>query len=264
MSSPHHEQPDFADQLGAGLHVLHLPQVESTSTRLKELIVAGQVTGPTVLVTNHQTAGRGTRTRSWKSSAPEPTQAGARARDLALTFATPVHSALHPCLSLAIGALLADAIQRCTHLAIGVKWPNDLLAGEPPRKLGGVLLETTHGWVLVGVGVNVNSRPGDFPPDIAPQLTTLAHETQQDCDIAMLQLAVVRVLRQLPDVDIAKCLERFRELDRTAGTHYTLNVNGKPVLVVAEAVADDGALLLRDADGNGHRVAAFTDLEKAQ
>jgi hypothetical protein len=35
------------------------------------------------------------------------------------------------------------------------------------------------------------------------------------------------------------------------------------LLVTAESVCDDGALLLRDAHGNEHRVAAFTDLERA-
>src|SRR5688572_1628152 len=158
MATPHREQDLLAEQLGTGVHVLHLPQVGSTSTRLKELIVAGRVTGPTVLVTSHQTAGRGTRSRSWTSSAPEQSGSVPRARDLALTFATPIPGELDPRLSLAIGALLAEAIERCTHVQVRVKWPNDLCAGDPPRKLGGVLLETTHGWMLAGVGVNVNSQ----------------------------------------------------------------------------------------------------------
>jgi biotin-[acetyl-CoA-carboxylase] ligase BirA-like protein len=263
MATPHREQQQLAEQLGAGVSVLHLPQVGSTSTRLKELIVAGQVTGPTVLVTSHQTSGRGTRSRSWTSTAPDRAGSIQRARDLALTFAAPVSAALDPRLSLAIGAMLAEAIERCTRVSIRVKWPNDLCAGEPPRKLGGVLLETTHGWILVGVGVNVNSKPADFPADIAPQLTTLSHEHRAPCDVNMLQVAIVRALRQLPDVELDTWMQRFHERDCTGGTRYTFNTGSRQLLVTAESVCDDGALLLRDAHGNEHRVAAFTDLERA-
>lgn len=264
MATPHREQQQLAEQLGAGLHVLHLPQVGSTSTRLKELIVGGQVSGPTVLVTSHQTAGRGTRSRAWTSTAPEQSGSVQRARDLALTFATRMPGELLDSrFSLAIGAMLADAIERCTRVPIRIKWPNDLCAGDPLRKLGGVLLETTHGWMLVGVGVNVNSKPADFPVDIAPQLTTLARERRAPCDVNMLQVSVVRALRQLPDIDLDAWITRFRERDCTGGAEYMLRVDGKPLRVRADRVVDDGALLLRDGQGKVHRVAAFSDLERA-
>jgi BirA family transcriptional regulator, biotin operon repressor / biotin---[acetyl-CoA-carboxylase] ligase len=262
MDYPQPQPHPLAELLGDGLHVLHLPQVESTSTRLKELIVAGQLTGPTVLVTNHQTAGRGTRSRSWLSSAPEIAGESAKPRDLALTFATPLPTAPDPRLSLALGALLAEAVERCSHVPLCLKWPNDLLAGDPPRKLGGLLLETAQGWLLVGVGINVNSQPADFPPELAPQLTTLAHERSSEVEVSIVQLAVVRALRQLPGVDIAALVAQFRERDCTAGTRYVLKIGVEQVPVVADRVLEDGALLLHDAQGNKHRVAAFTDLER--
>lgn len=262
MGGSQFEQELWAQQLGPGPHVLHLPQVGSTSSRLKELIIAGQVTGPTVLVTSHQTAGRGTRTRSWISSAPEETRSGARARDLALTFATPIAHDPDQRLSLAIGALLADTIERCTKVRMCVKWPNDLLAGDPPSKVGGVLLEQTHGWMLVGVGLNVNSAPEDFPADIAPLLTTLARVRGKPLDVSMLQLAIVKALRQLPEFNLEHWLARFHELDCTAGTRYMLNVSGFQIPVTAQSVDASGELLLHDERGGEHRIAAFTELER--
>jgi len=245
-----------------GVHELHLPQVGSTSTRLKELIVAGQVSGPTVLSTDHQTAGRGTRTRTWVSAPPEQLSSGQRARDLALTYGSPWPELIDPRLSLAIGVLLAEAIERATKLKLALKWPNDLLAGDPPRKVGGVLLEHTHGWLLVGVGLNVNSRESDFPPDLQAQLTTLSALKRGPLDVSMLKVAVTRALRQVPAVDLQECMRRFRERDCTAGTRYVLNRDGKQVQVTAAALADDGALLLHDAAGTEHRVASFTELER--
>jgi BirA family biotin operon repressor/biotin-[acetyl-CoA-carboxylase] ligase len=117
--------------------------------------------------------------------------------------------------------------------------------------------------MLVGVGVNVNSQPGDFPPDIAPVLTTLAHEHKRPCDVGMLQVAVVKALRQLPDIDLDGWIARFRERDCTGGARYNMNYDGRQIYVTAQSVADDGSLLLRDERGHEHRVAAFTDLERA-
>jgi BirA family biotin operon repressor/biotin-[acetyl-CoA-carboxylase] ligase len=158
--------------------------------------------------------------------------------------------------------MLAEAIQRAASLKTYVKWPNDLLAGDPARKVGGVLLEHTHGWLLVGVGINVNSTPEDFPSDIAPTLTTISAEKRKPVDVGMLQIAVIRALRQLPDCDLTVWLARFRELDRTAGTRYTLSVQGKQVPVTAVGVVDSGELLLHDARGGEHRISAFTELER--
>ena len=44
-----------------------------------------------------------------------------------------------------------------------IKWPNDvLLAG---RKVAGVLAEAGAGFVLLGVGLNVNQADDELPPD---------------------------------------------------------------------------------------------------
>ncbi|MDQ3024649.1 MAG: biotin--[acetyl-CoA-carboxylase] ligase [bacterium] len=250
-------------QLRSGVLVLHMPAVGSTSTRLKELIVGGQLNGPTLLVTDHQTAGRGTRSRSWISAPPEQTKAGMRPRDLALSYAVPLPREADPRTTLAIGALLADAITRATRIPLCVKWPNDLLCGDPPRKVGGILVEQTHGWLLIGVGINVNSRAAEFPADLAPALTTLTTVSRKALDVPLLQHAIADALDALPELDIERWLTRFRELDRTAGSRYTLNINGRPVAVTAESVADSGELLLRDVLGGEHQITAFTELERA-
>ena len=64
--------------------------------------------------------------------------------------------------------------------AVRLKWPNDLYAesGDMAAKLGGVLGET-HGIgtddprAIIGLGINADWRPSDFPPDLADQMTSL-------------------------------------------------------------------------------------------
>ncbi len=59
-------------------------------------------------------------------------------------------------------------------VAPDLKWPNDLLApGGRGRKVGGILVETrTHGGrvdeAVLGIGVNLVTPPGGFPPALAP------------------------------------------------------------------------------------------------
>jgi BirA family biotin operon repressor/biotin-[acetyl-CoA-carboxylase] ligase len=81
---------------------------------------------------------------------------------------------------------MADAATSVVDLAeevIRLKWPNDLVvetASLGLRKLGGVLgetqgLGTSDARVIVGIGVNTNWRPEDFPVELAGSMTSL-HE----------------------------------------------------------------------------------------
>ena len=57
-----------------------------------------------------------------------------------------------------------------------LKWPNDVYADA--KKLAGILVETrsssTGAFVVLGIGLNVNSQPADFPPELAHTLTSVA------------------------------------------------------------------------------------------
>jgi BirA family biotin operon repressor/biotin-[acetyl-CoA-carboxylase] ligase len=47
-----------------------------------------------------------------------------------------------------------------------IKWPNDVLVGE--RKVAGILVEgrPQEGWAVLGIGLNVALREGDFPREL--------------------------------------------------------------------------------------------------
>jgi hypothetical protein len=73
---------------------------------------------------------------------------------------------------------------------INLKWPNDLvIAGADGglRKVGGVLGETEglgskDPRVVVGIGVNVDWAAADFPPDLAPTMTSLREASGRAVD----------------------------------------------------------------------------------
>jgi BirA family biotin operon repressor/biotin-[acetyl-CoA-carboxylase] ligase len=81
-----------------------------------------------------------------------------------------------PSLALAAGLAVHQAVKCAAPRAeVGLKWPNDVLAGG--RKLAGILVETATGAagveaVVVGVGINVHTRA--FPAELSERATSVA------------------------------------------------------------------------------------------
>ncbi len=93
-----------------------------------------------IVIADHQTAGRGRHERRW--DAPPGTS-------LLVSFVLPPH----PLLSLAAGVAAAEACGEPVRL----KWPNDLLLES--RKLGGILVEAMPEKAICGVGINLTWAP---------------------------------------------------------------------------------------------------------
>ncbi len=131
-------------------------RIASTNSELMRRARAGQI-APTLLVAEHQTAGRGRLGRVWISATAEGHgAAGDAAQALpALTFSIglPLAPLDWSGLSLAVGVSVARALH--PHLAL--KWPNDIWLRE--RKLAGILIETAsvgdQRYAVVGVGINI-------------------------------------------------------------------------------------------------------------
>lgn len=153
-----------------------LPQIDSTNSELMRRCraAAGAASPPPpeaiLLVTEHQSAGRGRMGRNWHSAA-----------DSSLTFSLglPLQPADWSGLSLAVGVSLAENLSPQTPEGdqLQLKWPNDLWFKD--CKLGGILVETAswgdQRYVVIGVGLNVMTPAQSFetaaqsgmPPGVA-------------------------------------------------------------------------------------------------
>ena len=74
----------------------------------------------------------------------------------------------------------AEGIERRGQPSVAVKWPNDLLINE--RKIGGILCESgtaapSGPFQVIGIGINVNGEPEDFPEELRGTATTIRRET---------------------------------------------------------------------------------------
>jgi BirA family transcriptional regulator, biotin operon repressor / biotin---[acetyl-CoA-carboxylase] ligase len=104
----------------------------------------------TLIIADHQTAGRGRAGHTWIS----PPGSG-----IWMTLIErPTDSAALELLSIRSGIHSARALDPYTDRPVGIKWPNDLYIGG--RKLAGILTEARWQeqqllWVAVGIGINV-------------------------------------------------------------------------------------------------------------
>jgi BirA family biotin operon repressor/biotin-[acetyl-CoA-carboxylase] ligase len=132
-----------------------LASTGSTNADLLARAAAGAPEG-LVLAAEEQTAGRGRLGRSWVS----PPRA-------ALTFSLLVRpETIKPArrgwLPLLTGVAVASAVRAVTGVEARLKWPNDVLAG--PAKLAGILAEAAGDAIVIGIGLNVSTEPGELPP----------------------------------------------------------------------------------------------------
>ncbi|ROR34975.1 bifunctional biotin--[acetyl-CoA-carboxylase] ligase/biotin operon repressor BirA [Inmirania thermothiophila] len=223
-----------------------LPEVDSTSRRLLAAAREGAPSG-TVCLAERQTAGRGRRGRSWCSPF-------AASLCLSVLWRCDEGPGRLGGLSLAVGAAVAGALRAAAPVAVGLKWPNDLIAGG--RKLGGILVELqgeAQGPTAVVVGIGINVRMPDGAGEAIDQpWTDLAREgaaPPRNALAAAVLDAVLPLLARFPGEGLAPWRPAWERLDALRGRRVVVHTADGPVQGVAEGVEADGALRLRTAAG---------------
>lgn len=122
--------------------IVELDSAESTQEEARERASGDR---PVLVVARHQPAGRGRLGREWI----EP--------DLAL-FSSFAFEPSWPVaewsrIPLVAGLAVRNAIADVSGIAVGLRWPNDLVVAA--GKVGGLLVESCDGRVVVGCGINL-------------------------------------------------------------------------------------------------------------
>lgn len=229
--------------------VLCLDTVDSTNSRLRQLAIEGAPAGQVVL-SNSQTAGRGRRGRTFYS----PRDTGLYLSMLLCPSNTPAATAA---LTAWAAVSVCDAVQEVCGIRPGIKWVNDLVLSS--KKMGGILtelsVEAESGhvqYVVVGIGLNVNTMPQDLPAEVRGQATSLAEETGRTIPRAELAAALIRRLDRMRE-DWPSCMEEYRRAYRTGSITVGREVCVQTAQGVqqgtAEAIQEDFSLLVRRPDG---------------
>ena len=142
----------------------------------------------TVIVAGEQTAGKGRRGRKWSSPPGEGLY-------LSIVLRPPLPYNKLWQMAFVVSLAACEAIRQVSGLDARIKWPNDILING--RKVCGILIETrghgdagTRGFVVVGIGINVNNQ--SFPPDL--DATSIALELGRTISMADVENALLRCL----------------------------------------------------------------------
>ena len=215
---------------------LWLDRVPSTQDMVHDLGADGAPNGVAVVAVE-QTAGRGSRGRTWASP---------RGGLWLSVLSRPAGAAPAEALSVRVALAVADTLEAAGVPRVQVKWPNDLLIAG--RKIGGILCEARWSgdrlaWIAIGVGINV-ANP--LPDALLASAAAIAefHVGLRPGDLAAPVIGAVRRAADLTAPLDAAERARFAARDALAGRMLTAPAPG-----TADGIEADGALRIRRADG---------------
>jgi len=250
--------------LGQSIH--YFPSIGSTNDEAKRLAAAGCPEG-TVVIAEVQEAGRGRLSRGWFS----PPGKGIT-MSVVLRPAIPPREA--PRCTLAAAVAVHRAISQFAGVACGIKWPNDILDKQSGRKLVGILTEMSAeidavNYIVVGIGINVNSTQEDFPPEIAGIAASLAMISGQPFCRPELVAALLDELEQayfkITNDRFAEILAAWREASLTLGAEVAVfEPGGSGFTGMARDIDAEGALLVETPQGMRRVVAGDVTLRPAR
>jgi len=231
--------------------------VGSTNAIAKDLASQG-AEDATVILAEQQTSGRGRLSRIFASP-----RGGLYMSVIMRPKLAPENLSL---ITLAAGAACASAIETIAGVNISLKWPNDLYLGG--RKLGGILTEAAPyspsehkiPFVVVGIGVNVNTRRESFSPELQDTVTSLYDVQQQEYPIDTLTADIVRHLYTMAarlEADQQALFAFWRQRDFLLGKDICWqDIQGHVVRGRGDGLLADGRYQLKTSDGQKHPVLA--------
>lgn len=218
-----------------------------------------------VVLTDHQTGGRGRLGRGWQV----PDRA---AVSLSVTVPAPTGSEL-PWVPLLAGVALSRAIGSVTAaagrpLTAVLKWPNDVLLAdardqEDDRKVSGILCEfvpsNAEGTVIIGTGVNVDQTRDELPVPTATSLALAGADVRRE-DLVIAYLAELGSVFA-PDATGERAAGRaaYRSLCTTVGRQVRVHLPGGGTVDGTATGIGPGAELVV-ATGAGERSFAAGDV----
>lgn len=215
--------------------------LESSNRTAKLLALDGAPHG-TLVLTAHQSAGRGRLGRVFESPSGKGVYLSVLLRPAASAQTATIGAAVAVC----------RAVQELCGLELGIKWVNDLY--YQGKKVCGILTEAGTDlesgrleWLVVGIGLNLTSRPEDWPEELRPIAGSLYPGGPAPVSRAALAGAIARELLGLcPDFD---CLDEYRARCFVPGHWVTVCTGTESYAAKAVAIDDAGRLIVQREGG---------------
>lgn len=229
-----------------GKNIVHVPVCPSTNDLATRLLQQSASTEGTVVVTDHQTAGRGQRGNTWMA---EPHQN--------LTFSVILKPSFLPVkdqflLTVITALAVYDyLINKDCGDSVRVKWPNDLMVAD--KKIGGILIENQlQGSYLsssvLGIGLNINQNAFSLPMATSlRQLTNTTFNLPVELSLLLSSLeAHYLLLRQGRQEEL---LQKYLQVLYRINEVHTYNIENRLMEATILGVDELGKLKLVTAEG---------------
>lgn len=240
-------------------HIIAVRECPSTNEIVQDFFNDPAAPDAVLAVADYQQSGQGRQGRTWYS--PE-------GKNVLMTLGVRLDRyqvRVDSRLPLAIAVLVARGIEQASGVSLLTKWPNDLVdAGG--RKVGGVLLRNRATHFAIGVGVNVNSLPEDYPEEVRWRVATLRELTGEESDRSAAVAALARGLLDFfegnTDDTLESLVEEWLASTATFTLTLTLRDGGKLTSVTpVRLIRETGELVVRKEDGTEETLSSAKLIE---
>lgn len=233
---------DYAD-------IIHVyKSLESTNKAAKEMAVSGAQHG-TVIISDYQTGGRGRYSRGFFSPPGCGLYVSFILHANAIAFTNPTAITAYAALC------VCEAIENTCDMQTSIKWVNDIFLKG--KKICGILTEAitefesqSIGEIILGIGINVSTRPEDFPETIREIAGSLYPDGNPS--VSRNRLAA-EIINRILFSDMPKETELFARYKKRLfmlGTNITVIQGKHEYTAKALDIDEQGHLIVQTADGS--------------
>jgi BirA family biotin operon repressor/biotin-[acetyl-CoA-carboxylase] ligase len=223
---------------------IHSFKVLRSTNELGFMLAQSQSPEGTLIVSEHQTKGKGRLGRNWFS----PAEMGLW---MSLILRPEIPPSRAPGISICAGLALVLAVNEMTDLKAKIKWPNDCVVKR--KKIAGILLELSAeldkiDFVILGVGVNVNQNKDDFPKNLIKNATSL----KMECGKEISRLKLIKLfLREFEKIylefkknGLTRLMPEIRILSSLMGKRVKARMGKKILKGKVKDIDQNGSLII--------------------
>lgn len=184
------EKIKTAKTMYLGKEIVYKEQIESTQELAKEL-VKNDIKSGTLVITDNQTKGKGTKGRNWQAS---------KEKNITMTIILKPNLKIQKLegLTLKIAEAIKEAIKELYEYTLTIKKPNDLLLNG--KKICGILTQTaTMGnqvnYILIGIGFDVNEE--NFSKELQSIATSLKKEYKKEFEKEEIIVKIIEKIEKI-------------------------------------------------------------------
>jgi BirA family biotin operon repressor/biotin-[acetyl-CoA-carboxylase] ligase len=232
-----------------GQEVHYYSSIDSTQNKCQELAKEGAPEG-TLVVADQQVGGKGRLGRVWHSP---------RGANISMSLLLRPKLELQKCpqLTLLTAVAIVETLREWYAIPAQIKWPNDILIDG--KKVCGILTELNaesdriH-FLIIGIGINVNTRPEQFPEEVRDIATSLRIAKGEPLRRVPLIQHILLRLEELYHLYLeegfAPIKHRWEACSITIGKKVTIRTLQGTLTGHAEGIDESGVLLVRREDNS--------------